>query len=200
MIKKTIYLIFIFTLLIVSGCANRKTLKLPPELILYEQIQTEPLQIKKLIENVDAANTEIDSFKANMKFTFTDFRKTHVAPFVCNGKIAIEKPYNLRLVGHTLIGGKLFDLASNGDEFYIYLPKEAKVLKGSSGLADDDSSTPVIRLRPNHVMESFFMQDLKYYYDKYLCFYEYYPETYVLYFVDQHDNKPYLVKKIWGER
>jgi len=196
MIKKSIYLCSICTLLFLSGCASSNYVKVPPELILYDQTHTQPIDIKELISKVDAANTEIDSFKANLKFTFSDFRKKSSLPFVCNGKIAIEKPYNLRLVGYSMIGGSLFDLSSNGDEFYLYLPKEAKILKGSSTLSEE-LSTPVIRLRPNHVMESFFMQDLKYYYDKYLCFYEYYPETYVLYFVDKHESKPYLVKKIW---
>ena len=196
MIKKTIYRFSVCALLFLSGCASSNYVKVPPEMILYEQAYTQPMDIKELIGKVDTANTEINSFKSNLKFTFNDFRAKKSHPFVCSGKIAIEKPYNLRLVGYSIISGSLFDLSSNGDEFYLYLPKESKILKGSSTLSNE-LSTPIIRLRPNHVLESFFMQDLKFYYDKYLCFYEYYPETYVLYFVDKHENKPYLVKKIW---
>ncbi|MCD6460370.1 hypothetical protein J7L67_06860 [bacterium] len=196
MIRKPICLLFCLGTLYLCGCADRHYVKIPSELFFYNETPAQPLAVKDLIEKIDAANTEIDSFKADLKFTFNDFRKQKAFPFTCKGKIAIEKPYNLRLVGYSFIAGTLFDLTSNGKEFYLYLPKEAKILKGSSNIADDLSASAV-RLRPNHVLESFFMNNLKYYYEKYICFYEYYPETYVLYFVQENKDRPYLVKKIW---
>ncbi len=179
------------------GCAPKRQTKFYADLLSDGYSMPNHLTVDELIEKVDSSNTQIQRFKANLKLLFKDYiRQQGASSFQCRGKIAISKPYRLRLSGYSFIAGTLFDIGSDGDKFFIYLPKDTKALIGSSEFPQS-SMYPAIRIRPNDIMESFMLQNLSQYYKDNICFYEYFPQHYIIYVVNKTDNDFFLKKKIW---
>lgn len=189
---------FIIFLLILSiqGCAAKHQRKKYVDMLTKGYAPKTELTIKELMEKIEKRNTQIKSFKSNLKLSFEDYLRKKIISFKCNGKIAIEKPYNVRLIGSSFFGGKLFDIASDGNKFFIYLPKQGKLLTGSSNLLLDRNHLG-FRLRPNVIMEAFMSQNFKDLYQKETCFYEYIPNFYILYIVNRDETDRYLLKKLW---
>jgi len=177
-----------------QGCASKHQREKYLDTLAKGYAPKTELTTKELIEKIYTRNTQIKSFRSNLKLSFEDYLRKKIISFKCKGKIAIKKPYSVRLIGSSFFGGKLFDIASNGENFFIYLPKEGKLLTGSSDLPAN-TDYPGFRLRPNIIMEAFLSQNFKGLYQNKICFYEYIPNFYILYVVDKTDH--HLLKKIW---
>ena len=127
--------ILILCLMMTAGCATQRSA--PLSILQAQQGELhEMVSLDELIREVDKNNTELDSFKADMKLTFMDNIRAQGKAVHCNGKIALEKPDKLRMYGTQPVVGKVFDIISNTERFYIYSPKDGRVfnrLKQSSG-------------------------------------------------------------------
>lgn len=194
--KKLFFISVVLSCVVLAGCAQQRQTRLYSELITHGATVTPKYSVFELIQKVDSANTQIRSFKADLKFNFKDYIRKEGSTFQCHGKLALLKPYSLRLNGYSLMAGTLFDIVSDGNKFYMYLPKEAKLLTGSSKYPAN-ATYPAVKLRPNDIIDSFIVHNVEEYYKKNICFYEYFPDYYILYVVEKKKDRYCILKKIW---
>jgi len=72
-----------------------------------------------------------------------------------------ERPANVRMVGQApVIGKTIFDMASDGSEFRVWLPTKNKFLVGEVGL-ERTSEKPLENLRPQHLLDALLWQSIR---------------------------------------
>jgi len=65
-----------------------------------------------------------------------------------------SRPYNIRMIGQVPVVGKtVFDMASDGQNFEVFIPPKNKFLAGPVSL-DRPTSKPIENLRPQHLVEA----------------------------------------------
>ena len=71
------------------------------------------------------------------------------------------RPANVRMVGQApLIGKTIFDMASDGNEFHVWLPTKNKFLVGEVAL-ERSSEKPLENLRPQHLLDALLWQEIR---------------------------------------
>jgi hypothetical protein len=72
------------------------------------------------------------------------------------GFILAQRPASIRVIGQApIVGTNIFDMASNGETFDIYIPSKSKFLVGPANL-QRESAQPIENLRPQHLTEAIF--------------------------------------------
>jgi hypothetical protein len=72
-----------------------------------------------------------------------------------------SRPANVRMVGQApVIGKTIFDMASDGNEFRVWLPTKNKFLVGEVAL-ERTSEKPLENLRPQHLTEALLWQEIR---------------------------------------
>ena len=71
------------------------------------------------------------------------------------------RPANVRMVGQApVIGKTIFDMASDGKEFHVWLPTKNKFLAGEIAL-ERNSDKPLENLRPQHLLDALLWQEIR---------------------------------------
>lgn len=71
------------------------------------------------------------------------------------------RPANVRMVGQApVIGKTIFDMASDGNEFRVWLPTKNKFLVGEVAL-ERTSEKPLENLRPQHLLDALLWQEIR---------------------------------------
>jgi outer membrane lipoprotein-sorting protein len=71
------------------------------------------------------------------------------------------RPGSIRMVGQApVIGKTIFDMASDGSEFRVWLPTKNKFLSGEVVL-ERNSEKPLENLRPQHVLDAFLWPEIR---------------------------------------
>jgi hypothetical protein len=71
------------------------------------------------------------------------------------------RPANVRMVGQApVIGKTIFDMASDGKEFRVWLPTKNKFLLGDVGL-ERNSEKPLENLRPQHLLDALLWPEIR---------------------------------------
>jgi outer membrane lipoprotein-sorting protein len=71
------------------------------------------------------------------------------------------RPANVRMVGQApVIGKTIFDMASDGKEFHVWLPTKNKFLAGEVAL-ERSSDKPLENLRPQHLLDALLWQEIR---------------------------------------
>src|SRR5262249_24936461 len=71
------------------------------------------------------------------------------------------RPANVRMVGQApVIGKTIFDMASDGNEFRVWLPTKNKFLVGELAL-ERTSEKPLENLRPQHLLDALLWQSIR---------------------------------------
>src|SRR5947209_11370768 len=71
------------------------------------------------------------------------------------------RPANVRMVGQApLIGKTIFDMASDGKEFHVWLPTKNKFLVGEVAL-ERNSEKPLENLRPQHLLDALLWPEIR---------------------------------------
>jgi len=71
------------------------------------------------------------------------------------------RPANVRMVGQApVIGKTIFDMASDGNEFRVWLPTKNKFLVGEVAL-ERTSEKPLENLRPQHLLDALLWQSIR---------------------------------------
>ena len=71
------------------------------------------------------------------------------------------RPANVRMVGQApVIGKTIFDMASDGNEFRVWLPTKNKFLVGEVAL-ERTSEKPLENLRPQHLLDALLWQGIR---------------------------------------
>jgi outer membrane lipoprotein-sorting protein len=72
-----------------------------------------------------------------------------------------SRPANVRMVGQApVIGKTIFDMASNGKEFRVWLPTKNKFLVGEVA-AERNSDRPLENLRPQHLLDALLWPEIR---------------------------------------
>src|SRR5215470_11700726 len=71
------------------------------------------------------------------------------------------RPANVRMVGQApVIGKTIFDMASDGNQFRVWLPTKNKFLLGEVAL-ERNSEKPLENLRPQHLLDALLWQEIR---------------------------------------
>ena len=124
-------LIIVIALLIPVGCATQKTRPYIDDKLIDKQgidlskVQTFTLpQVKEIIVSESLGFT---SLKAKAEITLTSPGIN--GEFRCKGVVRFQKPGKIRVIGSKL-ARTVFDMLSDGENYWFYLPKEKVVYKG----------------------------------------------------------------------
>lgn len=72
------------------------------------------------------------------------------------GFLLAQRPANVRVIGQApIVGTNIFDMASDGQTFEVYIPSKNKFLVGPASL-QRESAQPIENLRPQHLTEAVF--------------------------------------------
>jgi len=72
-----------------------------------------------------------------------------------SGYLLLRKPSELRMFGTLpLVGGRAFDLASDGNRFELSLPTVGEFIQGRNDCAPATARSPLRRLRPSEILEA----------------------------------------------
>ena len=132
--RRIILSLFLFTIL-TSGCATYKTPPLQKSIwedtsSLLNGIRGEPknLTLQQIQNTVISNSSKLTTLRAHAEMTLTT---PHMkGPIRCTGLILYQNPRNLRVMG-SKFATTLFDLATNGDTFWLSVPTEKKVYTGA---------------------------------------------------------------------
>jgi outer membrane lipoprotein-sorting protein len=72
------------------------------------------------------------------------------------GFILAQRPADIRVIGQApIVGTNVFDMASNGETFSMYVPSKNKFVEGPANI-QRQSAKPIENLRPQHLTEAIF--------------------------------------------
>ncbi len=75
--------------------------------------------------------------------------------------LIISKPNNIRLIGTLSILGTIFDMASTGNQFELYIPEKGKFYTGLNNVVPPGLKNPLERLRPQVILESLLINPVR---------------------------------------
>lgn len=131
-------------IILLVGCATMEHVVIgPPRVLSVEEIQAD----------VSTNAQKISTLKAKVELTVASRDLT--GPLICSGYVRMERPKRLRIVCSKLFT-TLFDVVSDGHEFWLYIPKEKKVYKG---LATQEMTYLGLHFSPNDVAGLLDFQD-----------------------------------------
>lgn len=75
--------------------------------------------------------------------------------------VLASRPWNIRVIGQVPVVGKtVFDMASDGQNFEVYIPTKDKFLVGPVSV-EHPSSKPIENLRPQHLVEALLWPEVR---------------------------------------
>lgn len=130
---KSYILLLLAISLFFAGCATQKAhLPLDTQTARLSQIDRD--EIKKLSflqvkEHILSEERKITTLKSSVDITLTTPETN--GPFSCKGVIVLQKPEKIRIIGFKL-ATTVFNMVSDGQNFWFYLPKQKSVYTGRS--------------------------------------------------------------------
>ena len=120
-------------LVMFSGCLLPTKHKLPipkvPEIVQKASADELAAKLNERWMNFESLNVTVD-IKASILKSKEGVSKD--IP-VFRGHILMRKPSMLRVLGqYPVVGGRMFDLASDGSNFTLYIPSKSKAIKGTT--------------------------------------------------------------------
>ena len=142
--------------ILASGCAtSQKTARSPAGPLAQLQTATK----EQLIASYNEQAGAIRSINAtiSMKLTAgTAYSGVIKQYHEVKGFILAQKPASIRMIGQApIVGTNIFDMASDGETFHMYIPSKNKFLEGPTNLTRE-SAQPIENLRPQHLTEALF--------------------------------------------
>jgi outer membrane lipoprotein-sorting protein len=140
-----------------GGCLSRSR----PVALRTNTAQLQTATINDLIERINAEATEIQTLKATVGITAsvggsklgknTEYQEIR-------GYILARKPSSLRMIGLLpILQNHLFDMASSGQEFKLWLPSKNQFIVGNNDEARA-STPPLGNLRPQVIYDALLLQ------------------------------------------
>ncbi len=122
--------ILFFPLLIFIGCATQKAKPYIGDKPDVDLSKVQTLSFQQVKETIHAEKLSFTSLKAKSNITITGPEIN--GEFKCKGVVRFQKPGNLRVIGSKL-ARTVFDMLSDGENYWFYLPKEKVVYTGKCG-------------------------------------------------------------------
>ncbi|MBI2471625.1 MAG: hypothetical protein HYV59_10355 [Planctomycetes bacterium] len=135
MMKSHIIVSSLLFQILASGCATFKTPVSQKAIwedtsAILRNIQGKPqsLSLQQIRDKIISNSSRLTTFRANIAMTLTapDLK----GPVRCTGLILYQNPASLRAVG-SKFATTLFDISSDGNKFWLYVPLENKVYSGT---------------------------------------------------------------------
>jgi hypothetical protein len=147
--------------LLLSGCSyfipTKRHLPVPISPPSVETLSPEDL-VKQLNERWDALNTLTATVEISATQTkTTEGTATDYPP--CRGFILMRKPKTLRVL-ETCYGVRIFDMASDGNQFKLVIPSKSLVIEGSNTVTQK-SENPLENLRPDFFLDAIAVRGLE---------------------------------------
>src|ERR1700680_445254 len=111
-----------------------------------------------------------------------------------------QRPSQIRMIGQApVVGTTIFDMASDGDTFRVYIPSKTKFLVGSVA-AERASNKPIENLRPHHLLDALLWSEVRK--EESVLFEEFNDETarYYVLTVLRGGYQTEILRKIWFDR
>jgi outer membrane lipoprotein-sorting protein len=111
-----------------------------------------------------------------------------------------QRPAQIRMVGQApVIGKTIFDMASDGETFRVYIPSKNKFIVGSVA-AERNSEKPIENLRPHHLLDALLWSEIRK--EESVLFEEFNDEIarYYVLTVLRGGYRTEILRKIWFDR
>ncbi len=134
--KSSVICGFFLFVTLVSGCATVRTSALQKPIwedtsAILGNIQGKPrnLSLQQIRDTVISNSSQLATFRANVNLTLTmpDVK----GPIRCTGLLLYQSPRSFRAFG-SKFATTLFDMSSDGNQFWLSIPLENKVYTGAS--------------------------------------------------------------------
>ncbi len=140
-----------------AGCgATRKTPARPPSSAPVRLLTATKQQ---LVASYNAQASAIHSVNASVSMKLiagTAYSGIIQQYHEIKGFMLAQKPASIRVIGQApIVGTNIFDMASDGETFAIYIPSKSKFVTGPANL-QRPSAKPIENLRPQHLTEALF--------------------------------------------
>lgn len=126
---------FLLFATLIAGCATYRAPALQKSIwedtsFVLRNIRGEvrDLSLQEIWEILISNNSNLTSFRSNVDITL--YAPDIKGPLRCSGLILYHKPESLRIIG-SKFATTLFDIISDGNTFWLYVPSENKVYTGT---------------------------------------------------------------------
>lgn len=134
--KISVFSSFVFFSMLMSGCATYKTavLKKPvwedtSAILANIQGERQNLTVQQIRDILISTSSRLTGFRANIDLALTT--PDAKVPVRCTGLILYQSPRSLRAIG-AKFATTLFDMSSDGNRFWLYIPPENLAYTGES--------------------------------------------------------------------
>ncbi len=144
----------VIMLLAIPGCAVRRTTHVPPSQLpppileassedLLARVNAQSEAIRTMVATVDLEPTAGSVYSGVIR-EYRDVR----------GFILVERPSMIRMVGQApIVRTSIFDMASDGKEFRLYIPLKQKFIVGKEGFRRP-AKNQLENMRPQHILDA----------------------------------------------
>lgn len=147
-------------LLLLSGClwtTRRLPIPKPPSI-------TQTVTPDELVERLNQSWAALDSLNATVELqaSVTKTSEGTARDYTTfRGHILMRKPEMLRVLGQVpVLGTRMFDMASNGKNFTLYIPSKSLAVKGANDLKKR-SASQIENMRPGFFFDAMVVRGLK---------------------------------------
>jgi outer membrane lipoprotein-sorting protein len=136
-----------------GGSGVKKTTSVPPAVRpVYLQATSDELlgRYNALAHNLSSIDATVDL----RPYAGTAYSGVITEYHDAKAFLLASRPYNVRMIGQVPVVGKtVFDMASNGRDFEVFIPSRNQFLVGPVSL-NRQSSKPIENLRPQHLVDA----------------------------------------------
>ena len=147
-----------------GGCVTTNGVKNKQNVPIHERPVAKDANREELLHKYNTFASSVKSINATVELKTTAGSKYsgliqeyhEVKAF-----LLAARPANVRMVGQApVIGKTIFDMASDGKEFHVWLPTKNKFLVGEVAL-ERNSEKPLENLRPQHLLDALLWPEIR---------------------------------------
>ena len=149
-------------LLLLSGCSliySKRKLPIPKQPSI-----TRTVTPGELVERLNQSWSVLDSLNATVEIQASVLKTSQGTArdyTTFRGHILMRKPEMLRVLGQVpVLGTRMFDMASNGKNFTLYIPSKSMAVKGANDLRKK-SASQVENMRPGFFFDAMVVRGLE---------------------------------------
>jgi outer membrane lipoprotein-sorting protein len=182
-----------------GGRAIKTTTKLPPHVkpvirdATHDELLEKYNEIARAVKSVNAT-VELKP-TAGSKYSGVIEEYHEVKAF-----LLAQRPAQIRMIGQApVVGTTVFDMASDGETFRVYIPSKTKFLVGSVA-AERIREKPIENLRPQHLLDALLWPEIRK--EESVLFEEFNDETARFYILTvlRGGYRTEILRKIWFDR
>ncbi len=180
---------------VLSGCAGPASSSGISQTTKPYTITGRDLSFKEILLIVNAQSQQFDTLHADVRIEL----KSDILKDIqyCNAKLIMQRPDKIRLKGFQSFIPTLFDIASDGKEYWLYFPQDKKIYTGNYYRNDVWRPSP-LDIDPAQLAQAFLIDGIVEGQDGQVVFIEREGDNqYVLSQLDGWQNRYYLKRKIW---